>query len=182
MGAGRARTPTLMPRVKLVILDLDKTVWDHPDPSLLREPLKKVDSDTVVDSEGVEVHLYHGVRETLEALQQRGVVVSVASWNRPEVGFKLLGMFGIERYLRHPKIQPHPAKHLMIRELLEELKGENLPLRPEEILYVDDRTLHLEAIRREIGNVRFLQMGVDIRRLEELIRYIDSPDITDFSE
>ncbi|MDR7482571.1 MAG: magnesium-dependent phosphatase-1 [Armatimonadota bacterium] len=159
--------------VRLVILDCDLTLWNHANVTALRLPFERDGDDAVRDQDGVRVALYPGVRRLLAGLRARKLVVAAASWNRPEPVAQIFALLGLEPYFDLRKVEPHPHKERMVAALVGELAGRGLALRPEEILYVDDRRIHLDAIHASVGPVRFLQMGHDIQRPDEVLGYLD---------
>ena len=58
--------------IQLVIFDCDRTLWHHEDVSSLQMPFRKVNEETAVDARGIQVRLFSGVRDVLEALRARG--------------------------------------------------------------------------------------------------------------
>jgi magnesium-dependent phosphatase-1 len=116
--------------IKLVVLDCDGTLWDHLDVSSLALPFHQVAPDSVEDAQGVRVTLFGGTRALLDGLRQRGIVISVASWNHPEPVFQILHLLDIGWYFRHPQVEFHPDKALMISRLLQVLAAEGLALVP----------------------------------------------------
>lgn len=161
-----------MAGVRLVVLDCDLTLWNHPDVSALRPPFSRVNSVTAQDADGELVRLHEGVRETLEGLKERGILVSVASWNDPEPVHQLLKLFELEGYFTHPKVEPHPNKGEMIMKLIKDLERDGVNIRAEEVLYVDDNPRHLDGILKAVGRVRFKRFGVDLRRLEDILTLV----------
>ncbi len=159
--------------VKLVILDCDLTLWDHPNVSELRLPFTRVDPDTVEDAGGVRVRLVPGVRELLAELRARGILVSIASWNQPEPVFAILDLLGLRPCLTRPKVEPHPYKERTITALLAELAAEGITILPDEVLYVDDRALHLRRVREALGSIRTLHPQDDITDLRDVLGYVD---------
>ncbi len=158
--------------IKLVVFDADKTLWSHPNVSNLALPFKLVDGDTVSDADGVTFCLYEGMRELLSALQRMGVTMTIASWNKPEPVKQALTLLSINRFFRIVKAEFHENKHLMIASTLSELSQEGIPLKPEEILYVDDRTLHIENVRNKVGAVHFIQMWIDAKSPHNILEYV----------
>ncbi len=152
-----------MGRVKVVFLDLDGTVWDHSDISSLIPPFRVVDDDVIKDRAGVEVRLRVGVREFLRFVRDLGLVVAALSWNDPEIALEALKAFKLVNYFDRLYIEPHPHKGLVMLKAIKELGVE-----PEEVIYVDDRDIHLGEVRELVGNVKFIQFGKDVSGFKEL--------------
>ena len=152
--------------IRLVIFDCDLTLWDHRNVSGLRLPFRKVDAETVADADGVQVRLFPGVREVLAAIHDQGLLMSVASWNQPEHVFAIFDLLELSGYFTRPKERT-------IAALFQELRADGFPLRPEEVLYVDDRTLHFERVREAVGPVHILQAGVDFTQFADVLAYLN---------
>jgi len=159
--------------VRLVILDLDLTLWDHRNVTGLARPFCRVNDDAVEDERGVRVSLYPGVRRLLDSLRTRGLIIACASWNDPQPVEEIFNLFNLGHYFDYRKVEPHPHKQQTISALFAELAASGVRLAPDEVLYVDDRTIHLDAVREAVGPIRFLQYGVDIRSLDEVLAYLD---------
>ncbi len=159
--------------VRLVVFDCDNTLWDHHDVSTLLLPFRRLDDRTVADRRGEQVHLTPGAREALEGLRQRGILVSVASWNHPEPAFSIFNLLGLRDYFTHPKVEFHPNKDSMMRSLLDDLAAEGIAIQPREILFVDDRPEQLERVRKGVGPVRTLLAGVDVTDLRKVLDCVD---------
>ncbi len=150
--------------MKLLILDLDGTLWDHEDASRLTPPYE-FHGDYLVDSTGEELHLFPGVREFLKWAGGR-FILSIASWNVEERVRPILEGFGLWDYFIFPKIENHPNKADMIARTLKELElsGYNV----EEVIYVDDRDIHIEDVKTTVPSIQFIHMWRDAKSLEEL--------------
>ncbi|MBO3757961.1 MAG: magnesium-dependent phosphatase-1, partial [Candidatus Brockarchaeota archaeon] len=68
-----------------------------------------------------------------------------------------------------PIAEPHPNKHLMIQKIIRNLSEKGINISPNEILYIDDRDIHLSKIKEKVGNVKFLKFGVDVKNWQEVI-------------
>jgi magnesium-dependent phosphatase-1 len=157
--------------VKLVVFDLDRTLWDHPNVSSLVFPLKLVTSDSVEDAEGSRVTLFRGIRETLEAFRDRGLVLSVASWNDPPPVLELLRLFGLEGFFRYPQVEWDVPKVEMIRTIVRLVRRNlRVDVRPEEILFVDDNERHHEIVREQEKEIRLAWAWVNPKSPLELLQ------------
>jgi magnesium-dependent phosphatase-1 len=167
--------------IKLIVLDADRTIWDHHNVTELVSPFKLVSEGVAEDANGVKVRLNGNVIDFLEFANKRGILISLASWNEPKNVFELLSLFRINKYFISPISEPHPNKYLMIQKIISNLSRRGINIFPDEILYIDDRDIHLSEIRKKIGNVKFLRFGVDIKNWQEAIdeirRNIDNSKI-----
>lgn len=159
--------------IRLVVLDADRTIWDHHNVTELKGPFKLVSKEVAEDTEGVKVKLNDKIIDFLEFARKKGIMVSLASWNEPRNVFELLSLFGIYRYFVFPVAEPHPNKYLMIQKIMNNLSKKGVNVLPNEILYIDDRDIHLNEIREKVGNVKFLKFGVDIKNWQEAIDKIE---------
>ena len=159
--------------IRLVILDCDRTLWEHEDVFTLQPPFTRVDGQTVQDAQGEKVRLAPGARELLDALRRRGILISLCSWNRADLVFAILDLLGLTQYFVHPKVEFHPNKDRMITALLAELAGEGTVLQPEEVLFVDDNPMMLEQVRQGVGPVRTLRAQPDVLDLRNVLKVLD---------
>lgn len=158
--------------IRLVILDCDRTLWEHEDVSTLRLPFTRIDDQTVRDARGTRVRLAPGARELLEGLRTRGTLISICSWNRPEPVFAILDLLGLTGFFVRPNVEFHPHKDRMIADLLAELAAEGTVLRPDEVLFVDDNPAMLTRVRDGVGTVRTLRAGVEVRDLRDVLTVV----------
>jgi len=157
---------------KLVVLDADKTIWSHGDISSCKPPFRRASETKIIDSRGEVIELYPGVRRLLRELKSMRATLALVTWNMPDPVIEALEKLGIRGCFDFIRAEPHPEKHKMIASLLEELSKMGVEVKPRDIIYVDDRDLHLPAIVREIGQVRFIHMWVDVKSHDELLKQI----------
>ena len=155
--------------IKLVVMDADGTIWNHHSVSELVSPFRLISRDVAEDRYGEKVTLKERLREFLEFAKHERIMVSLASWNEPENVFELLSVFKISDYLVYPMVEPHPNKNLMIKKILTNLEVNGTRVHPEEVLYIDDRDIHLMKVRESIGNVSFLKFGYDVGSWQDVI-------------
>ena len=161
---------------RLVIFDCDLTLWDHHNVSELSLPFVRVDDQTVQDAQGVRVRLRPGARELLEGLRHRGVLASVASWNHPEPVFAIFDLLDLTSFFVRPKVEAHPHKDRTIAATLHELARDGMALRPDEVVFVDDKPMHLTQVRQALGPIQTLQVGVDVTDLRDVLTHISGSD------
>lgn len=113
--------------IKLVILDADRTLWDHRDVSAMVRPFRLSDRDVLVDSTGNKVRLLRGVRDFLERLKERGLAASIASWNLPGPVMEALQLLALDTYFTNSVVEMHPEKHEMIRKILSKFETQGRP-------------------------------------------------------
>ena len=162
--------------IKLVVFDADKTLWTHPNVSSLILPFELVGKDMITDANGETFQLFNGIYELLESLKNKKIIIAMASWNKPEPVKEALRLFAIDQFFKIVKAEFHPDKYLMIENIISELARMGIELNAREILYVDDRTLHLEQIIKKIGPLHFIQMWLDVKAPSEIMEYVEKVD------
>lgn len=75
-------------KIKCVAWDLDNTVW----------------SGTLLDDGRDRLHLRKGVVDVMRALDERGILQTVASKNDPEQALPLLAEYGLQDFFLHPAV------------------------------------------------------------------------------
>jgi FkbH-like protein len=75
-------------KMKCLVWDLDNTIWNN----------------TLVESDPANINLKDQIPDILKQLDQRGILLSIASKNNSEAASELLRKFGIEHYFLHPQI------------------------------------------------------------------------------
>jgi FkbH-like protein len=133
------------PKIKCLVWDLDHTVWNG------------------VLLEGDALTLRPGVRETIEALDQRGILQSIASRNEPGPALEQLRKLGLDHYFLHPQIN-WDAKSESIRRIAERL---NIGL--DTFAFVDDQVFERDEVRFSLPSVRTF----DAAEVERLAAHVD---------
>lgn len=158
--------------IRLVVFDADMTLWDHSDISSLILPFKRVDRDSLIDAEENPLNLFNGIRELLQELKKKRIIVALATWNKPEQVVEAIRLLEIEQFFKFVEAEFHPNKHLLVRNILCKLSKEGIKVKPSEVLYVDDQKRHLKDIYGTVGKVVFLQMWNDVKNPHEISAYI----------
>lgn len=125
-------------KIKLVVLDLDNTIW----------------SEILVESNGADPELCPGVRETIEELDRRGILLSIASKNNHDDAKRVLENKGIWDLFLSPRIRWGP-KSVSIREIISELN-----IGPDAVAFVDDSEFELAEVKTALPEVRTYNASV----------------------
>jgi len=156
-------------RPKVIVLDLDKVLWDHYNVSDLTPPFRRISERMIEDRWGEIVTLRDDVREFLSFAKSRGIKLSTCSWNHFDKALEVLKAFELDHYFDLLMIEPHPEKQLMMERILS-----SLGVREEEVVFVDDRDYMLEKVRSKfprIKTIRFHPAG-DCFSFRELMKLI----------
>lgn len=121
------------PKVKCVVWDLDNTLWDGT--------LIEVDDPNTLA-------LKPGVRELLEALDQRGIIQSVASKNDHAAAMAVLEHLGIGEYFLYPQIHWNPKSGSM------EQIAKNLNIGIDSLALIDDTAFERSQVASVWPQVR----------------------------
>lgn len=141
--------------IKVLVWDLDNTVWQG---TLL---------------EGDNVRLREGVRATLETLDKRGILHSIASKNDDKLAMTKLREIGIGEYFLYPQVNWN-SKAANIRTIAGSI---NIGL--DAVAFIDDEPFEREEVKHSIPEVLTLD-AVELNGLMERPEFIP-PFITDES-
>ncbi len=156
----------------ILFVDLDGTLWDNLDISMLDPPFRRVSEDVIVDSRGVRVKLFVDMVKLVEKAKQCGAFVSALSWNVRENAIGALEAFNVINLFDYLGIEPHPDKGLIALEALREASRRGC-VEPCAIIYVDDRDIHLRSMRDRLGgSFAFLRAWRDFKNLDEALEVL----------
>ena len=162
-----------MPSKWLFLLDLDGTLWDNEDISLLTPPFKKISDDIIVDSSGISVKLNKDMVKLLKWARENGGITSTLSWNIPYNAIAALQAFQVIDLFDYITIENTHRKDRMIMKLLEKIGIERgVQFKPCEMVYIDDRDIHVRDIYSNVGQINFFQAWIDFNTFEEAVHLI----------
>lgn len=116
-------------KIKLVVWDLDDTIWDG----------------VLVESN--KVSLKPGIEKVIRTLDERGILQSIASKNDYEFAMSKLQAFGIAEYFLYPEIHWNAKSHS-----LEQIQ-KNINIGMDSIAFIDDQDFELEEVKSVHSNV-----------------------------
>ena len=127
-GSGRTGT------VKCLVWDLDNTLWDG----------------VLVEDGPAKLGLKPNIVKVLKALDERGILHSIASKNNRDEALSVLKNFGIEEYFLHPQISWQPKSEGI------EAIARQLNIGLDTLLFVDDSEFELQEVKAIHPDVHIL--------------------------
>ncbi len=128
-----ARSPSKC-KVKCVIWDLDNTAWDG----------------LVAEQDAEKVALRPDVLKTMQVLDERGILQSIASKNDFENAWAALERLGISHLFLHSKINWQP-KSLNIRKIIDSLN-----IGVDSCVFIDDSPFERAEVADQLPGIRLL--------------------------
>lgn len=128
------------PQVKCVVWDLDNTMW----------------KGVLVEND--DVKLRPGIKELLAALDERGILLSIASKNDHDLAWKRLEELGIAEYFLAPQINWQPKSESV------KTVAKKLNIGIDSLAFVDDNPFELTEVGTSIPEVTCINVE-DIQEL-----------------
>jgi magnesium-dependent phosphatase-1 len=162
--------------IRLVVLDADESLWKGR-VGRMELPFERLDENTVSDSCGQTVALHPKTRGLLVELRKSGIAIGMASWNYQNKAEEALNLLGILEFFPDPlrKIwhERGTMKHLMIQEIVEEVRKKNPSLKYSEVLFYDDDRSYFNRVHRLVSpDIHCVQAGVDLGLPYEILGYV----------
>jgi magnesium-dependent phosphatase-1 len=157
----------------LLLVDLDRTLWDHHNVSGMRPPFVRVGEGVIADSRGETLRVYDYMVNLIRWAKEMGAVVAVLSWNKREIAMEAIRALGLEGLFDYFVIEWTPRKDVMVRRLFEELRRRGKTFRPCDVVYIDDREMHLEQVSRELGPIGAIRAQADCSTFESCRRLVE---------
>lgn len=157
---------------KLVVFDLDETLWSLSEGycALMRPPWRR-QGDQISDASGLHLTLRPDARDTLDALEERGLLLSAASRSTPETAGEILKLLDLFARFLCPCLA-WQDKDLSLDQILQDLDREKgIRLAPNDVLFVDDWPSNIRDARK-IG-IPGLVFGRDIHSLSEVLDHVN---------
>lgn len=132
--------------IKCVVFDLDNTIWHG------------------VVLENNKVTLNTNIKEILKELDNRGILMSIASKGEEEVSLKWLEYFDIRKYFLHPQINWNPKKDSIIKI------SNLLNIGTDTIAFIDDQKYELDEVSFFLPEVLCIDSKM-INRILEFPRF-----------
>jgi magnesium-dependent phosphatase-1 len=168
--------------ISLVVFDGDDTLWtgldggyisgtNYPDYDRDDFTFRLLKPLLIQRDDGQRFRLFPEVPMLLSELIQRRVLVSLASYNHTKPLMNTLNAFGIAGFFQHPAVEWNGRKDKMLRNILRSFKQDGYLVSPDTTLFIDDDYRGLYRGQMATIGVHFLQKGVDIKDLRELLSH-----------
>lgn len=142
--SGSARGNLARPKIKCVVFDLDNTLWDG------------------VLAEGDHLEPNKKILELIHSLDQRGILISIASKNNFDDAWHYLEQLEIAHFFLFPQIN-WIAKSENIRSI-----AENLNIGLDTFAFIDDNPFELEQVSQTLASVTCVNVN-------EIDKIVDDP-------
>jgi FkbH-like protein len=140
---GQKKTQSKQQIVKCVVWDLDNTLWEG----------------ILVEDGPEKLRLKNGIREIIEELDQRGILLSIASKNNHSEAMQVLKSWNLEEYFLLPQINWNPKSEAVTAIA----KGLNIGV--DTLLFIDDSAFEREQVHAVLPTVQML----DAREYQSLL-------------
>ncbi|XP_011315302.1 magnesium-dependent phosphatase 1 [Fopius arisanus] len=146
---------------KVIVFDLDYTLWPFWVDTNVTPPFKKVENNAVVDEQGKKIQYYKEVPEILKKLHDEGFDLGVASRTSEIRGaFQLLNLFGWDQYFKYKEI--YPGCKVSHFNKIREASGVDF----EDMIFFDDEDRNI----RDLSEVGVLSILVKNGVTDEVVR------------
>ncbi|EQB73289.1 MAG: hypothetical protein AMDU4_FER2C00084G0021 [Ferroplasma sp. Type II] len=161
-----------MIRPWILAMDLDGTVWDHLNISGVNPPYTRLDPMRIRNSDNVTVTIFPEAIDFIKWARENGAITTTLSWNRKDYAQEALETFGICSLFDYNSTDHTPDKDQRLLNLMLMLKEQGIEIPAQRVVYVDDRDLHMDAIRHNIGNIVFINIWKTIKSYREAMQVV----------
>ncbi len=156
----------------VLAVDLDGTLWDHPDVTSLQQPFRPLGAGLFTSSDGVVVTVNMDVVELVERSRAWCAIPVTLSWNDPSHALEALKVLGLHTLFDYHGIAPHPWKGRVLASILKRVERERGVRIPAcRIVYIDDRDIHLKDVEANVGSVVYVRYG-RIKGFDQLVKAV----------
>lgn len=163
--------------IRVVVLDADETLWSGK-AYLMELPFKLLNENTVSDLNGQAVKIHPKTRELLISLRDSEIATGIASWNFRDKAEEALRLFSILEFFPEPLrkiwLEGGRMKHLMIQEIVEQVRKKDPSLKYSQVLFYDDDRSYFEDVHEIVSpDIHCVQAGIDLKTPYQILEYIE---------
>ncbi len=155
----------------LLAMDLDGTVWDNLNISGIMPPYEKINDDKIRGEKTI-VTLYREAVNFIQWSKENGAIITSLSWNKKLHASEALEKFGISDLFDYNSTDVTPDKDQRLLRLLNSLSEKGIHIDVNRIVYIDDRDLHMDNIRKNIGDIIFINIWKTTKDYDEAKKII----------
>jgi len=156
----------------LLATDIDGTLWDTLDISLIPPPYMADGKGRLRSADGTIVRLIPAAIDFVKWCRRNGATVASLSWNVPERVFPAIEVLGISDLFDFHATEYTDAKHERLFDLLGKLRQRGIAIPPQRVVYVDDRDIHIESIRKKVGDIVWIHIWKEVADYEAAKRVV----------
>lgn len=152
------------PKPKLIVFDLDYTLWPFWCDTHVTPPFKKTEK-SIFDRNNYDVKMYPKTKQLLELLKGKGFLIAAASRTEtPDIAETLLKLFDINKYFDFKQIFPdRKFKHF------KNLKKES-DVEYNEMIFFDDEMRNIRDISSLNVVCQYVENGIDVTSIERAFK------------
>ncbi|KAG8281884.1 Magnesium-dependent phosphatase 1 [Homalodisca vitripennis] len=153
---------------KLVVFDLDYTLWPYWVDTHIDLPIRKTSDGTVCDRRGTKLKIYAETKKVLETLKENKILIAAASRTQePPAARDMLKYFDIDKYFDFKEIYPGEKTAHFHRIK----KDSNVQY--EDMLFFDDENRNIVTISKLNVVCFYLRGEMSMRILKEGLALFD---------
>ncbi|MEM0140017.1 MAG: magnesium-dependent phosphatase-1 [Ferroplasma sp.] len=142
----------------VLAMDLDGTVWDNLNISGVNPPYTRINERCIKNNENVVITMFDEAIDFIKWARANGAITTSLSWNRKDYAMEALNEFGIADLFDYNSTDHTPDKDQRLLKLMETLKSKGIDICPSRVVYIDDRDLHMTDIRKNVGDIVFINI------------------------
>jgi magnesium-dependent phosphatase-1 len=158
----------------LLAMDLDGVLWDHLDISSVSRPYYKVAEGVIENREGIRITLNQEAVAFVRWARENGAIVTTMSWNIPENALEALEKLDAMELFDYQGIEYNPRKYERLLNIISIMKEKGILIEPSKVVYVDDRDIHIDEMRKYVGNILFIHIWKEVKGFHEARNIVKS--------
>ena len=153
------------PQPKLIVFDLDYTLWPFWCDTHVTPPFKKDEECIILDRQNYHIKMYPKARDLLKILKAEGFLIAAASRTEtPDIAEELLKLFDINNFFDFKQIFPdRKLKHF-----------KNLSVESgidySEMIFFDDEMRNIRDISSLNVVCQYVENGIDVDSMEKAFK------------